>query len=101
MRSVLVACIAFGFAVIIPVTEADAQSRAGRGAVRGGLTGAAIGGLAGGGRGAAIGGMIGLGVGSIMGSQEQRRRGNHYWYSGRCWRRFPNGEFHPVSNRYC
>jgi len=98
---ILYASILFGLCVTIPLTDAQARSRAGRGAVMGGLTGAAIGGIAGGGRGAAIGGAVGLGVGSVMGSQMDRRRGNHYWINGRCWIRFRNGEFHPVSNRYC
>ena len=100
MRSIAMASIALVLSLIIPVSQADAR-RATRGAVVGGLTGAAIGGIAGGGRGAAIGGLVGLGVGSVMGSQMDRRRGNHYWYNGRCWRRFRNGEFHPVSTRYC
>ena len=104
MRRKALACVFLGLAVLVPLTEAQAQRRSsatGRGAVTGGLTGAAIGGIAGGGRGAAIGGLVGLGVGSVMGSQMDRRRGNHYWYNGRCWRRFSNGEFHPVSSRYC
>jgi len=70
-------------------------------AIAGGVAGAAIGGIAGGGRGAAIGGAVGLGVGSVMGRQMEPRRGNHYWFDGRCWIRLRNGEFHPVSRRYC
>lgn len=82
-------------------SDALAQSRRAGSALVGGLTGAAIGGAAGGGRGAAVGSVVGLGVGSMIGGQMERRHGNHYWYNNRCWRRFPNGEFHPVSNRYC
>ena len=93
--------ILFVCALAIPFTEAQAQNRTGRGALVGGATGAAIGGIAGGGRGALIGGAIGAGTGAVFGSQMERRRGNHYWYNGRCWIRFRNGEFHPVSNRYC
>jgi len=100
MRHIAMASIALVLLLIIPLSEANAR-RAARGAVMGGLTGAAIGGIAGGGRGAAIGGLVGLGVGSVMGSQADRRRGNYYWYNGRCWIRFRNGEFHPVSHRYC
>ncbi|MGE3144770.1 MAG: glycine zipper domain-containing protein [Pseudorhodoplanes sp.] len=85
----------------ISVVDADAQSRTRGSALAGGLTGAAIGGATGGGRGAAIGSAVGLGVGSMIGGQMERRRGNHYWYNNRCWQRFPNGEFHPVNNRYC
>jgi uncharacterized protein YcfJ len=89
---------------LVSATQADAQRRSsgtGRGAVVGGLTGAAIGGLAGGGRGAAIGTAAGLGIGAVMGNNMERRRGNHYWYNGRCWVHLRNGEFHPVSSRYC
>lgn len=88
---------------LISVSEAEAQRRSsgtGRGAVLGGLTGAAVGGIAGGGRGAAIGTAAGLGIGAVMGRQMERR-GRYYWYNGQCWARFRNGEFHPVSHRYC
>jgi uncharacterized protein YcfJ len=90
--------------VLVSVSQADAQRRSsgtGRGAILGGLTGAAVGGIAGGGRGAAIGTAAGLGIGAVMGNQMERRRGNHYWYNGRCWVHLRNGEFHPVSSRYC
>jgi hypothetical protein len=101
MRRVLFLCILVGFYVAIPLVEAYAQSRAGRGAILGGLTGAAIGGATRGGRGAAVGAAIGVGAGALIGGQMERRRGNYYWYNGRCWVRFRNGEFHPVSRRYC
>ena len=97
------ACILVGFSMIISLTEAQAQNRSAQGALLGGLAGAAIGGATSSrsGRGAVIGGAVGLGVGSVMGSQMDRRRGNHYWYNSRCWVRSPNGEFHPVADRYC
>ncbi len=101
MRRIGYACMLLGFATIIPLTEAAAQSRAGRGALLGGLTGAAIGGATRGGRGAVLGTAIGVGAGALIGGQMERRRGNYYWYNGRCWVRFRNGEFHPVSSRYC
>ena len=47
----------------------DDGGSTGRGALLGGLTGAAIGGAAGGGRGAAIGGVAGLGLGALIGSR--------------------------------
>lgn len=87
--------------VLAPLTDASAQSRRAGSTLVGGLTGAAIGGAVGGGRGAAIGSVVGLGVGSMIGGQMERRNANHYWYNNRCWRRFSNGEFHPVSSRYC
>jgi hypothetical protein len=90
-----------GLVVAASTLDAQARSRAGRGAAIGGATGAAIGGLAAGGRGAAFGAMAGMGVGAVMGRSEDRRRGSRYWIDGRCWIRVRNGEFHPVSNRYC
>ncbi len=102
MRAIVLLCTAIGLLVVVPaIDSAEAQNRARRGAVAGGLTGAAIGAATGGGRGAVLGSAIGLGAGALIGGQMERRRGNHYWYNGRCWRRFNNGEFHPVSNRYC
>jgi hypothetical protein len=101
MRRIAYTFIVIGFTVTMFAVEASAQSRAGRGALMGGLTGAAIGGATRGGRGALVGSAIGLGVGSLIGGQMERRRGNYYWYNGRCWMRFRNGEFHPVANRYC
>jgi len=102
MKCLTLASVALGFLVVILSADANAQRRSSaRGAVAGGLAGAAIGGIAGGGRGAAIGGAVGLGVGSVMGRQMEPRRGNHYWFDGRCWIRLRNGEFHPVSRRYC
>ncbi len=103
MRFAPIACVGFVLALIVPMHDANAQRRpsAGRGAVLGGMTGAAIGGIAGSGRGAAIGGLVGLGVGSVMGRQMESRRGGYYWYDGRCWFRLRNGEFHPVHRRYC
>jgi uncharacterized protein YcfJ len=101
MRSfVLVGSVA-ALMLVAPLTDASAQSRRAGSTLVGGLTGAAIGGAAGGGRGAAIGSLVGLGVGSMIGGQMERRGSNHYWYNNRCWRRFSNGEFHPVSSRYC
>jgi outer membrane lipoprotein SlyB len=100
MRLLLVGTL-LGLSLMASVLDAQAQSRTARGAVIGGMTGAAIGGLAGGGRGAAVGTLAGMGVGAVMGRAEDRRRNNHYWISGRCWIRLNNGEFHPVANRYC
>jgi hypothetical protein len=99
-RSILLGLL-LGLVVAVSTLDAQARSRTGRGAVVGGMTGAAIGGLAGGGRGAAIGAMAGMGVGAVMGRAEDRRRGGHYWINGRCWLRHRNGEFQPVSSRYC
>lgn len=99
MRRFGLAVALLSVAMLIPGTQADAQS-ARRGALVGGATGAVVGGIAGGGRGALIGTAIGAGTGAIVGDM-QRRRGNHYWYNGRCWQRSSRGEFFPVANRYC
>jgi hypothetical protein len=104
MRRIALVGILVGAAVVASMLDVQAQSRSsrsGRGAVVGGLTGAAVGGLAGGGRGAAIGTLAGIGVGSVMGRSMDRRRGNYYWFDGRCWVHLRNGEFHPVASRYC
>jgi hypothetical protein len=101
MQRVAFLGLLLGLVMFVSTLDAQAQSRRGRGAVIGGMSGAAIGGLAGGGRGAAIGALAGMGVGSVMGRAEDRRRGGHYWIDGRCWLRLRSGEFHPVPNRYC
>ncbi len=104
MRMFALAGLVAGFSIFLPLIDAAdayAQSRTGRSAMIGGLTGAAIGGATRGGRGAAVGAAIGLGAGALIGGQMERRRGNYYWYNGRCWIRFRNGEFHPVAHRYC
>lgn len=102
MARLIVASIILFLSAILSLPDARAQST-GRGAILGGMTGAAIGGIAGGGRGAAIGGAAGLATGALIGSrmEMERRRNNYYWYNGRCWIRFRNGEFHPVSHHYC
>ena len=101
MRRLISLGILFGLSIVVSIPDAEAQNQRGRGAVVGGMSGAAIGGLVGGGRGAAIGTIAGMGVGSVMGSAENRRQGGHYWIDGRCWLRLSNGEFHPVDKRYC
>lgn len=104
MRRYALAVMLSALAAIVVVAEAHAQQRSsatGRGAVMGGLGGAAIGGIAGGGRGAAIGGAVGLGTGALIGNQMERRRGNYYWHDGRCWVRTRNNEFHPVGAQNC
>jgi uncharacterized protein YcfJ len=88
------------FAILLPLTEADART-ARRGALTGAATGAIVGGIAGGGRGALIGTAIGAGTGALIGNDMQRRRRNFYWYNNRCWQRSSRGEFFPVANRYC
>jgi hypothetical protein len=99
MRRAGFGLLLLGAATLVTLTQAEAQS-ARRGALVGGATGAVVGGIAGGGRGALIGTAIGAGTGAVVGDM-QRRRGNRYWYNGRCWQRSSRGEFFPVANRYC
>ena len=84
-----------------PTPEAAAQENVLGGALLGGAAGAIIGGAAGGGRGAAVGAGIGAATGAIIGSQAEPRRGGFYWYEGRCWYRYPNGEYVRTSSRNC
>ena len=80
-------------AATVPVHQTAAQENV--------LGGALLGGAAGGGRGAAVGAGIGAATGAIIGSQVEPRRGGFYWYEGRCWYRYPNGEYVRTSSRNC
>lgn len=77
----------------VPLTDALAQSSAGRGAVGGAIIGGAVGGR----RGAAIG----AATGAVVGSHRRHVRNHYYWRHGRCWVRTSNGRSHQVSTRYC
>ena len=86
----------------MPMQDAAAQDNVLCGALLGGAAGAIIGGAATGKAGGAVaGGIIGAAAGAAIGSQMEPRRGGYYWYDGRCWRRYPNGDYHRVSRRYC
>lgn len=88
-------------AFAMPMQQAQAQDILG-GALLGGAAGAVIGGAASGRAGGAVaGGIIGAAAGAAISSQMQPRNDGYYWYEGRCWRRYGNGEYHRVSRRYC
>jgi hypothetical protein len=88
-------------AFIMPPQQVQAQDVLG-GALLGGAAGAIIGGAATGrAGGAVVGGVIGATAGAAIAAQGEPRRGNHYWYEGRCWRRHGNGEYQRVDRRYC
>ncbi len=89
LRSLALPVLLLGLAM--PVTDAIAQSSAGRGAVGGAIIGGAVGGR----RGAAIGAATGAVVGA-----HRNRHSHYYWRHGRCWVR-TGGRSHPVSHRYC
>jgi uncharacterized membrane protein len=81
---------------------ASAQDNTIGGALLGGAAGAVIGGAATGKAGGAVaGGIIGAAAGAMIGSQFEPRRSGYYWYDGRCWRRYRDGSYHRVSQRYC
>jgi hypothetical protein len=102
MLRITTAAALLALAVAIPVQEAAAQDNVLGGALLGGAAGAIIGGAATGRTGGAIaGGIIGAAAGAAIGSQFEPRRGGYYWYDGRCWRRYANGDYHRVSRRYC
>jgi hypothetical protein len=90
-KSTLYFLLTLGLAM--PLTDAMAQSTAGRGAVGGAIIGGAVGGR----RGAAVG----AATGAVVGARRDRHwRGHYYWRHGRCWVR-TGGRSHPVSSRYC
>ena len=89
-------------AASMPLQQASAQDNVLGGAIIGGGLGAIIGGAATGKAGGAIaGGIIGAAAGAALGAQMEPRRAGYYWYDGRCWARYPNGDYHRVSRRYC
>ncbi|RTL50193.1 MAG: glycine zipper 2TM domain-containing protein [Bradyrhizobiaceae bacterium] len=99
MRWVAILIVLLGLAAVMPLTDAMAQSSAGRGAVIGGASGAIIGGAIGGGRGAAIGAAVGAGTGAVAGNQRSVRY--YYWRHNRCWARLRNGQSRHASNHHC
>ncbi|MGE0565831.1 MAG: glycine zipper domain-containing protein [Pseudolabrys sp.] len=102
IRSLTMTAIATAMAVSFAGSPAAAQNNTVGGALLGGAAGAVIGGAATGKAGGAVaGGIIGAAAGAMIGSQFEHRHSHYYWYQGRCWRRYPNGEYHRVSRRYC
>jgi hypothetical protein len=85
---------------MLPAGQASAQFDP-LGAIVGGAIGAGVGAAASGGRagGAIAGGVIGAAAGAAL--TFQPRPGGYYWYDRRCWYRYPSGEYHLVSRRYC
>lgn len=102
MMKGLSAAAILAIVTLAPAGQASAQNNTLGGAIIGGGVGAIIGGAATGDAGGAIaGGIIGAAAGAAIGSSMEHRRGAYYWYEGRCWQRYPNGEYHRVSRRYC
>ena len=99
MRHLGAALLLAGIAMV-PSHEAAAQFNP-LGAIVGGAVGAGVGSaVSGGNTGATIaGGVIGATAGAAL-TMEPRQNG-YYWYQNRCWVRYPNGEYHLVSQRYC
>lgn len=102
MMRAMGAAVLLAAAVMLPVQDTAAQNGALGGAILGGAAGAVIGGAATGrAGGAVVGGVIGAAAGAALGSQMETRRGGYYWYDGRCWYRYPNGEYRVTSRRNC
>jgi uncharacterized protein YcfJ len=93
MGRILSSLFLLALVTAMPLTDALAQSSAGRGAVSGAIIGGAVGGR----RGAAIG----AATGAVVGSHRRHSRGHYYWRHGRCWVRTSGGRSHQVSSRYC
>jgi uncharacterized protein YcfJ len=93
MGRILSSLFLLALVTTMPLTDALAQSSAGRGAVSGAIIGGAVGGR----RGAAIG----AATGAVVGSHRRHSRGHYYWRHGRCWVRTSGGRSHQVSSRYC
>ena len=100
MRHICAALLLAGTA-LIPAQHATAQGFNPLGAVVGGAVGAGVGSaVSGGNTGATIaGGVIGAAAGAAL-TMEPRQSG-YYWYNNRCWARYPNGDYHLVSRRFC
>ena len=78
---------------LLPITDALAQSSAGRSAVSGAIIGGAVGGR----RGASVGAV----TGAVVGGNRRHWHNHYYWRHGHCWVRTSNGRSHQVSSRYC
>jgi hypothetical protein len=85
----------------MPVEPAVAQDPLG-GAIIGGAIGGVIGGAATGRAGGAVAGaLIGGAAGAIIAAEGRRYRGGYYWWHGRCYYRYPNGDFARARRDYC
>ena len=95
-----IAAAFLGIAATLPVEQASAQETLG-GAIGGAILGGAIGGaVTGRAGGAAAGALIGGATGAMIGAQAERRHA-YYWWRGRCYYRYPSGEYAPVPPGYC
>ena len=116
IRTSAMAAAFLALAATLPAPQAKAQETLG-GAIGGAILGGAIGGAVTGrasgafagaiggavtGRagGAAAGALIGGATGAMIGAQAEQRRG-YYWRRGRCYYRYPSGEYMLVQPDYC
>jgi uncharacterized protein YcfJ len=100
IRTTATAAAFLALAATLPVPEAKGQETLG-GAIGGAILGGAIGGaVTGRAGGAAAGALIGGATGAMIGAQAERRRG-YYWWQGRCYYRYPSGEYMLVRPGYC
>ena len=96
IRTTAMAAAFVALAATLPAPQAKAQETLG-GAILGGAIGGAVTGRAG---GAAAGALIGGATGAVIGAQAERRH-SYYWWRGRCYYRYPSGEFVPIAPGYC
>jgi len=100
IRRTAIAAALLGCAAIMPIHQASAQETLG-GAIGGAILGGAIGGaVTGRAGGAAAGALIGGATGAMIGAQAERRH-SYYWWRGRCYYRYPTGEYALVAPGYC
>ena len=83
IRTTAMAAAFVALAATLPAPQAKAQE----------TLGGAIG-------GAILGGAIGGATGAVIGAQAERRH-SYYWWRGRCYYRYPSGEFVPIAPGYC
>ena len=88
IRTSAMAAAFLALAATLPAPQAKAQETLGGGAVTGRAGGAFAGAL------------IGGATGAMIGAQAEQRRG-YYWWRGRCYYRYPSGEYMLVQPDYC
>jgi uncharacterized protein YcfJ len=100
IRTSAMAAAFLALAATLPAPQAKAQETLG-GAIGGAILGGAIGGAVTGRAGGAVAGaLIGGATGAMIGAQAEQRRG-YYWWRGRCYYRYPSGEYMLVQPDYC
>jgi len=100
IRKLALAAALLTFATTVPAPPAAAQDPF---AVLGGaIVGGAIGGAATGrGGGAIVGAIIGGTTAAVISREAELRSGGYYWWHGRCYYRYPQGDYVQVRRDSC